>query len=58
MSLGPLKQACSEAEALAAYMDAKDRPEVERMALWAKFLEIHKGRSPEQVERMEKELGL
>ena len=51
-----IDQSVREAEAMAAYLASTD--ELERVALWAKFLEIHKNRTPAQVAAMEKELGL
>lgn len=53
-----LDRSIEEAEAMAAYLNSKGQPEYVRMRLWARFLEIHKRRPPEQVAAMEKELGL
>jgi hypothetical protein len=54
----PLKQAMTEAEAMSAYMASKGEPEHIRVGLWARFIEIHKGRTPERIAAMEKAMGL
>ena len=46
------------AEALAEYMASKDGPEYIRVGLWVKYLDLHKGRTPERVAEMEAEQGL
>jgi hypothetical protein len=53
-----LQQSLTEAEAMAAYLASKGEPEHIRVGLWARFIEIHKGRTPAHVAAMEKEMGI
>ena len=56
--IGYDEQSLREREAMNAYLESKDRPEEERIALWARFIEIHAQRNPEAVKRMERARGL
>ncbi len=48
----------AEEAAMKAYLEAKGAPEHERIALWVRFLDLHKSRPDEVVRAMERNQGL
>jgi hypothetical protein len=51
-------QALAETKAMSEYLASKGQSDDIRVGLWAKFIELHMRRTPEQVEALEREQGL